>query len=249
LARTVEDVAMLLEVLAGFDPLCPESRRHPTGGYARPRSFRLDGLKLGVLGNFASEKHDTAISTTFGHALEKLRGLGAEIRHTALPTYEAIKGRRAGFVRVEVEAAYVHGDLYRREPERFSPPMRSYLDYGAKVLGQQLVAADRRIEIAAFELQQCLDDVDAIVSPTTPQAAPAFGGDMPENAGTYCILANFAGAPAISVPMGCDEKGLPLGLQIIGAPQDDVRVLDVAAAYQAAAGFRFLPPPPIGPAC
>ena len=57
---------------------------------------------------------------------------------------------------------------------------------------QQLVAADRRMEIAAFELQQCLGEVDAIVSPTTPHAAPAFGDDMPENAGTYCILANFA---------------------------------------------------------
>ena len=248
LTRTVEDAATLLEVLRGFDPLCPDSRHHLAGRYTQPKSFRLDGLKLGVLSNFASEKHDAAISTTFQNALEKLRSLGAEIRRTALPSYDAIKGRRAGFVRVEVEAAYVHGDLYRREPERFSPQMRYYLDYGAKVLGQQLVAADRRIEIAAFELQQCLNEVDAIVSPTTPQAAPAFGERMPENAGTYCILANFAGAPAISMPMGCDDEGLPLGLQIIAAPHQDARVLEVAAAYEAAAGFRFLPPPPIGPA-
>ena len=82
------------------------SRHHPSKGYTRPKSFRLDGLKLGVLGNFASEKHDIAIARTFENALEKLRGLGAEIRHTALPTYEAVKGRRAGFLRVEVEAAY-----------------------------------------------------------------------------------------------------------------------------------------------
>ena len=61
------------------------------------------------------------------------------------------------------------------------------------------------------------------MSPATPQASPAFGGDMPDNAGTYCILANFAGAPAISVPMGCDEKGLPLGLQIMGAVHQDAR--------------------------
>ena len=232
----------------GLTHSAPESRHHPSKGYTRPKSFRLDGLKLGVLGNFASEKHDIAIARIFENALEKLRGLGAEIRHTALPTYEAVKGRRAGFLRVEVEAAYIHGDLYRREPERFSPQMRYYLDYGAKVLGQQLVAADRRMEIAAFELQQCLGEVDAIVSPTTPHTAPAFGDDMPENAGTYCILANFGGAPAISLPMGCDDEGLPLGLQIIAAPHHDARVLEVAAAYEAAAGFRFLPPPPIGPA-
>ena len=150
-------------------------------------------------------------------------------------------------MRVEVEAAFVHGDLYRSEPERFSQQMRYYLDYGAKVSGTQLVRADRRITTAAFELNKCFDEVDVIVSPATPHAAPAFGRDMPDNAGTYCILANFAGAPAISVPMGRDEKGLPLGLQFIGPVHQDARILDIAAAYQAATGLQVLPPPPIGP--
>lgn len=248
LTRTVEDAAMLLNVLAGFDPFCTESRRGPAGGYPPPKAGRLDGVKLGVLGNFTSEKHDRAVAPAFDKALEQLASLGAEIRSVRLPSYDPIKGRRAGFVRVEVEAAFVHGDMYRSEPDRLSPQMRYYLDYGAKVLGTQLVRADGRIDIGAFELRQCLAVVDAIVSPATPQASPPFDGDVPDNAGTYCILANFAGVPAISVPMGCDENGLPLGLQIMGAVHQDARVLEIAAAYQVAAGFRFLPPPPIGPA-
>ena len=248
LTRTVEDAAMLLNVLAGFDPLCTESRRSSVGGYPSPKAGRLDGVKLGMLGNFKSEKHDRAIAPAFNKALEKLASLGAEIRSVTLPSYDAIKGRRAGFVRVEVEAALVHGDMYRSEPERFSPQMRYYLDYGAKASGTQLLRADRLIDIAAFELRQCLEDVDAILSPATPHASPPFDDDAPDNAGTYCILANFAGAPAISVPMGCDANGLPLGLQIMGAVQQDARVLEIAAVYQAAAGFRLLPPPPIGPA-
>ena len=246
LTRTVEDAAMLLDVLAGFDAACTESRRGPIG-YAKPKSGRLDGVKLGVLGNFESEKHDVAIVPAFDKALKELTRLGAEIRSTTLPSYDPIKGRRAGFLRVEVEAAFVHGDLYRSEPERFSQQMRYYLDYGAKVSGTQLVRADRRITTAAFELNKCFDEVDAIVSPATPHAAPAFGRDMPDNAGTYCILANFAGAPAISVPMGRDEKGLPLGLQFIGPVHQDARILDIAAAYQAATGLQVFPPPPIGP--
>jgi aspartyl-tRNA(Asn)/glutamyl-tRNA(Gln) amidotransferase subunit A len=245
LTRTVEDAAMMLDVLAGFDPDCPESRRGPAG-YPEPKPRRLDGSRLGVPGNFACEKHDTAVLPAFAGALEQLTRLGAEIRPIALPSYDAIKGRRAGFVRVEVEAAFVHGDLYRREPERFSPQMRSYLDSGAKVAATQLVGADRRIAAAAFELARCFEEVDAIVSPATPRAAPAFG-DSSDNAGTYCVLANFAGAPAISLPMGRDEKGLPLGLQIIGPVHQDARVLEIAAAYQAAAGLHYLPPPPIGP--
>jgi aspartyl-tRNA(Asn)/glutamyl-tRNA(Gln) amidotransferase subunit A len=245
LTRTVEDAAMMLDVLAGFDPVCAESRPGPAG-YPAPKAGRLDRVKLGVLGNFASERHDAAVIPAFTRACEELARLGAEIQPITLPDYDAIKGRRAGFVRVEVEAAFVHGDLYRGEPERFSPQMRYYLDYGAKVTGTRLVRADRCIEVAAFELSRCFEQLDAIISPATPQAAPAFG-DIWDNAGTYCILANFAGAPAISVPMGRDEKGLPLGLQIMGAVHQDARVLEIAAAYQAAAGFQCLPPPPIGP--
>src|SRR5262249_48154749 len=123
---------------------------------------------------------------------------------------------------------------------------RSYIDYGARVSATQLIRSDRRIEIAAFELNRSLEDVDAIVSPATPQAAPAFG-TANDNAGTYCILANFAGAPAISVPMGV-AQGMPLGLQIICAPHQDERLLAIAAAFEAEAGVRLLPPSPFGPA-
>lgn len=108
------------------------------------------------------------------------------------------------------------------------------------------ILVNRRIEVAAFELCRCLEQVDAIVSPTTPQAAPAFGGPPNDNAGAFCILANFAGTPAISVPMGFDEAGLPLGLQIIGALHHDAQVLQIAASYEAAAGLAMEPRPPSG---
>ena len=133
-----------------------------------------------------------------------------------LPTYDPIRGRRACFVRVEAEAAFHHGALYAREPERFSPAIRGYLDYGLRLSAQQLLTADRRMDLAAGELNACFEAVDAIVSPATPQAAPAFDTPPPENAGTFSVLANFAGCPAISVPMGMNALGLPLGLQFIG---------------------------------
>jgi aspartyl-tRNA(Asn)/glutamyl-tRNA(Gln) amidotransferase subunit A len=148
-----------------------------------------------------------------------------------------VKGRRAGFLRVEADAAFVHEPLYREAPERFSPEMQSYLDYGARMPATQLVAADRCIDVAAFELARCLEEVDAIVSPTTPQPAPAFDRKAPDNAGAFCILANFAGCPAISVPMGYTALGLPLGLQVIGALHSDTRVLQIAASFEAVAGL------------
>jgi aspartyl-tRNA(Asn)/glutamyl-tRNA(Gln) amidotransferase subunit A len=246
LARTVADAAAMLDALAGFDPRCWESRRVPDGGYREPKPGRLDGVRLGVIGNFSAEPIAPAVATAFQAALRQFQQLGAEICGVEMPFYDMVQGRRAGFVRVEAEAAYVHGELYQREPERFSAEMRGYLDYGARVRATKLIDADRRIDAAAFELARCLEQVDAIVSPTTPQAAPAFGGKAPDNAGTFCIPANFAGCPAISVPMGRDEAGLPLGLQVIGALHRDARVLEIAACYEAAAALDMRPPPPHG---
>jgi aspartyl-tRNA(Asn)/glutamyl-tRNA(Gln) amidotransferase subunit A len=207
---------------------------------------RLDGLKIGILANFDGETQEPGMTAAFRQAQSAFRRLGADIRRVGLPSYDVIKGRRAGFVRVEVEAAFTHGALRQSEPERFSPQMRGYIDYGAKVAATQLVRSDRQIDIAAFELNQCLEEVDAIISPTTPQAAPAFGTPN-DDAGAYCIVANFAGAPAISVPMG-EAQGMPLGLQIICAPHHDARLLRIAAAFEAEADLHLLPPPPIGPA-
>ncbi len=245
LTRSVADAALILGVLAGFDGRCPESRRGP-GGYGVPKSGRLDGVRLGIIDKFATEPTEPAVAAAFREALDQFSRLGAEISTVAMPSYDMLRGRRALFVRVEVEAAFVHGPLYRKEPQRFSAEMRSYLEYGAKVPATQLIDVDRRIDVAAFELARCLEEVDAIVSPTTPQAAPKFGGTAPDSAGAFCSPANFLGCPAISVPMGRSELGLPLGLQVIGAMHQDARVLQIAASYEAAARHRFDPPHPIG---
>jgi aspartyl-tRNA(Asn)/glutamyl-tRNA(Gln) amidotransferase subunit A len=239
--RTVEDAALLLNVLAGS-----QSRQQPAGRYDLSKPGRLDGIKLGVL-QFPSEVQETAATSAFEQAMDRLRDLGATIHPAPLPDYDPIAGRKAGFVRVEAEAAFYQNDLYQREPERFSPQMRSYLDFGAKLTATKLIRADRVIDSGASALNRCFGEFDAIISPATPQAAPSFSDTPPDNAGTYSILANFAGTPAISVPMGQDETGRPLGLQIIGPRHQDKRVMDIALAYQASLGLRLMPPPPCGP--
>src|SRR6185369_7187332 len=90
LTRTVQDAALMLDALAGFDPACTESRKGPAGGYAPPKSGRLEGVALGVLGPFESEQHDAAVAPAFEHALGELRRLGATLRPVTLPTYDPI---------------------------------------------------------------------------------------------------------------------------------------------------------------
>jgi len=221
LTRTVADSAIILEALGG--PAC-----HPV-----PK--RLDGVRLGVIANFTTETIAPSVIAAFDTALGVLSGLGAVVRVFDLHGFDPVKARRAGFLRVEAEAAFHHAALYAREPERFSAEMRYYLDYGAKMSATRLIAVDEVIDAAASAFVRCFADFDAIVSPATPQTAPAFDLPAPDNAGTFCVLANFAGTPAISVPMGRDDLGLPLGLQICGPAGVEAVVLDIAEAYEAAA--------------
>jgi aspartyl-tRNA(Asn)/glutamyl-tRNA(Gln) amidotransferase subunit A len=236
LTRSVGDAALMLGVLAGFDPDCVESRPAPACRYDPPAAIRLDGLRLGVIGNFVSEAQEPDVVAGFEMALRQLGRLGATIVPVTLPHYDPLKGRRAGFVRVEAEAAFIHGPLYAKQPERFSAQMKLFLEYGLHLPSIKLLAADQAIATGAAELLACLRDVDAVVSPATPQAAPAFDGAAPDSAGSFSILANFAGVPAISVPMGRNALGLPLGLQVIGRMHDESRVLSIAAAYEASRG-------------
>ena len=244
LTRSVADARLVFETLQGFDPSCAESR--PASADRDP-TREIAGLRLGVLADFADEPVEPVVAAGFAEALAVLQRLGCATRSVRLAEYDRVRARRALLLQVEADAAVIHGELYRREPERFSTPMRAYLDYGGRALATQLVRAGRLIEEAALALRGAFAEVDAIVSPTTPQAAFAFNGPVPDNQNAFCVLANFAGAPAVSVPMRQTEDGLPLGLQIIAAPDRDLLALRLGEAYEAARGAPPLPPAPFGP--
>jgi aspartyl-tRNA(Asn)/glutamyl-tRNA(Gln) amidotransferase subunit A len=241
LARTVNDAALLLAALAGYDADWPYARHYPAPELSPPAPS-LNGLRVGILANLQQTTIEPSVEAAWQRAIAVLSAAGASLTCIRLPTYDIVRGRRAVFVRVEVEAALQHGALYRREPDRFSAEMKGYLDWGLSASAVRLGQADRTIELAAHELSRALASVDAILTPTTPQAAFAFDGPVPDSAGDFCVLANMAGCPAISVPMGMNELGLPLGLQLIGPIGGDARLLGIALAYERAAGVR-LPPP------
>jgi aspartyl-tRNA(Asn)/glutamyl-tRNA(Gln) amidotransferase subunit A len=241
LTRTVSDAALLLAAMAGEDPDWPYARAFQAPDPSPPSPI-LKGLRLGILSNLEQTAIEPSVQAAWQRALELLQSAGASVATFTLPTYDVVRGRRAVFVRVEVEAAMQHEALYRREPERFSAEMKGYFDWGLSASAVRLAQADRTIERAAHELSRALASVDAILTPTTPQAAFAFDGPVPDSAGDFCVLANMAGCPAISVPMGVNEGGLPLGLQFLAAAGEDQRLLAIALAYERAAGFSLAPP-------
>jgi aspartyl-tRNA(Asn)/glutamyl-tRNA(Gln) amidotransferase subunit A len=246
LARTVGDAALLLAAMASFDADWPYARAYSLQAEAPHMAPALERTRLGVLANFEQKHMQAAVFSRFGEALGLFERLGAKLSSQRLPTYDLVRGRRALFARVEVEAAATHGRRLGEEPERFSRVMRGYLEWGLTATATRLVEADRTMERGAHELARCLHAVDAIVTPTTPQAAFPLAGKVPDTQGDFCVLANMAGCPAISLPMGWDGDGLPLGLQIMAPAGQDRRLLAIAAAYEAAAQWRLAPPPPYG---
>ena len=247
LTRSVGDAALMLAAMAEHDAEWPYARAYDVVDYAHLIAGSLDGVRLGVLTNYQESHMEPAVWSAFGKALELLQKLGAEIHTLRLPNYDIVRARRAAFVRAEVEAAAVHRELYRSEPARFSPEMRSYLDWGLKAPATRLAKADYTIDIAAHEVHRCFQAVDAIVTATTPQAAFPFDAKLPDTQSDFCVLANMAGCPAISLPMGMNANGLPLGLQIMAPVAQDKRALAIASAYEAAARWNLTPPNPCRP--
>jgi Asp-tRNA(Asn)/Glu-tRNA(Gln) amidotransferase A subunit family amidase len=132
---------------------------------------------------------------------------------------------------VEADAALVHETDLAERPELLSDEVRAMLDYGRRATAAKLAQAERVVTFAAMGTRQLLEEFDAIVSPTTPQTAFLFGEPVPESQGDFTALANFAGCPAISVPMGADAAGMPIGLQLVAAPWCESDLLEIARAY------------------
>jgi aspartyl-tRNA(Asn)/glutamyl-tRNA(Gln) amidotransferase subunit A len=235
LARSVEDVGLLLGALAGFDEESADSRAAPQASLDLPHR-PAKGTRVGLLRNFDSVETDPQVREAFAAAIRRLEGLGCHVETVELTGYVPRDARRAALLCCESDAANTHGEILARTPERFSEGVRSMLDYGRKLAAPRLAAAQRYLDLVAFAMRKALSSVDVILSPTTPQPAFPFENKVPDTQGDMTALANIAGFPALSLPMGSSDAGLPLGLQMIGRPFAEQRLLDLGAAFMAAGG-------------
>lgn len=244
LARSTRDLGLLLDVLAGFDPLSPDSRPAPLPG---PRSFvppdvpALQGITLGRLSNIDAVDVHPDIARGFAAALDVLRALGATIRDVAIPRYDFGKARRAGLLITEAEGAVIHADDLAHRADRLSPEFRTMLEFGAKLDAGRFVKAQRLVAETAARCRAAFAGCDAIVTPHGPQPAFAFDAPVPASQADFTTIANLTGAPAVTVPMGFTADRLPMGLHLIGGPWQEAPLLRIARAYEAAARWDMRP--------
>ncbi|NMC70240.1 MAG: amidase [Myxococcales bacterium] len=220
LARTVRDAALLAAVLTeGAAVVPPEA-------WAAPQA----GLRAGVL-HFGLPP-DPGVAGRFAEALRVLERLGwtvTAVDPEAVPLLGAATGVLSAIYAPEM--ARRHEARLRERPEGFSPELRADIERGlAQPDARYLEALGRRAELMG-QMDQAMEGLDLLVSPTTPHPARPFGSPGAHTYLRYTCPFNLTGQPAISVPMG-DVDGLPVGLQIAGRRNMDALVLRAAAAFE-----------------
>jgi Asp-tRNA(Asn)/Glu-tRNA(Gln) amidotransferase A subunit family amidase len=229
MARSVTDLGLILDVVAGIDHECPDSIAI-TGEPCTVE--KTSGTSVGLVVDFCGIQVEPSISKLFGQAVAVVRKLGCRMSDIRLEGYDPARGRRAGLLLGEADASVTHAHIIEDDPDSLSPAVRKLMEFGRDVNGARLARAARLVDLTRHQIRSALRSVEVIMTPTTPQTAFPFETPVPVNQGDFTALANLAGCPAITIPM-MTEDGLPGGIQFIGRPGGERAQLGLAAAVEA----------------
>jgi len=252
LTRTVRDAALLLQATAGYDPADASTVRIPAGDYVGALGdieAGIKGMRIGVPRGYFFDLLDDDVRAAVEQALALLRELGATVRDVEVPGLgETV---RPFFGAMHAEAQAYHAETFAAQREKFGEDVAAHLARpGLDAAG--LIAAFR--SCCALTEAACivLEEVDVLVTPTAPTAAPRIGqtelivGGLPRRVSeTLAALTwpfDATHLPALSLPCGFTAAGLPIGLRIAGRPFDEATVLHAGHAYEQATDWHLRRP-------
>jgi aspartyl-tRNA(Asn)/glutamyl-tRNA(Gln) amidotransferase subunit A len=271
--KTVRDAALIMNAIAGHDPQDSTSLNEPVPDYVASFGNDLRGIRLGVPKEHMIEGIDPEVRAAINAAVKQLNSLGAEIVEVSLPATEyavavyyiiataeasanlaRFDGVRYGY-RAENPKDVL--DLYgRTREEGLGPEVKRRIILGTYVLSSgyydaYYLRAQKVRELVRRDFASAFKKVDALISPTSPVVAFRFGERVADPLQMYLsdiftIAANLAGISGISVPCGfaeLDGQRLPIGLQLLGKPLDEARILQVAHAYEQSTDWHKARPP------
>jgi aspartyl-tRNA(Asn)/glutamyl-tRNA(Gln) amidotransferase subunit A len=252
MARSVADLAIMLGYLAGRDPRDPSSAREPVGDYRSQLDAGLQGLRVGLPTNYFFDGCDAEVATAVRAAATMLADEGAEVREVTIPDIDL--ALVAEFAIVVPEASAIHQKALRRQAADYGEDIRPLLEAGEFYLATHYLKAQRVRALVKDGLRRAFDGLDALLTPTLPHAAarhdqagfPGENGVEEPVINAYvrtCCPFNLSGQPALSVPCGFTQAGLPIGLQVVGRPFDEATVLRIGHAYQSMTDWHTRTPP------
>jgi aspartyl-tRNA(Asn)/glutamyl-tRNA(Gln) amidotransferase subunit A len=252
LARSVEDAALVLQAIAGYDSRDPASSDRDAPDFLEGIGHDISGLRVGLPRHHYEQRHvEPAVGAAFEAAVATLRSLGAVPVEVRLPRVAYATVTSTIIMSTEVTA--VHDRWIRERPEDYGEDTRGRIRLGYCVGAVDYARGQRLRRWIAEEVASVLRDVDVLASPTTPQVATLIAGGLSAlrdqgfevTDGLYNLLRLYAliGIPAIAIPCGFSPDGLPISLSIAGRAYDEPTVLRVAHAYEQATDWSQRRPP------
>jgi len=250
MARTVDDLALMLEVMAGPSSTDPAASEVPVDEYANTQAKGLEGLRIGVVSGWFTQGCSDAVMTSFNSMLEALENLGAKLVEIDLPHAE-LAGTIAWVITVAEFASMHEGHLDRLD--EFTPSAAERLAAGSNISALDYLRALRARSLVQEDFEKVFNSVDVIVSPGTPTTAPRIAPPMDsffddgdvvwlEKIARNIIIHNTAGTPAMVIPAGF-ENGLPTSIQIAASPFSERLCIQVGSALQRVTDHHLVLPP------
>ncbi|MEV7774536.1 amidase [Kitasatospora sp. NPDC086791] len=253
LTRTAEDAALVLAALVGHDPRDPASLDVPAPDLRPHPDTDLTGLRVGVPRTYYFDRVTAPVESAVRRAVGHLAALGARLVPVDIPLTRYIRATHWGLM--VPEATAYHESALRSAPERYGDDVRVLLEAGALMSAADHLRAQRARTLMRQEWARLWERVDVIAAPAVPMTAVPAGQesvDWPDGttesvSDAYVRLsapADITGAPALSLPVGHDPAGLPIGMQVLARPLGERTLLRVAHAHEHTRPVRTLAPVP-----
>jgi aspartyl-tRNA(Asn)/glutamyl-tRNA(Gln) amidotransferase subunit A len=250
LTRSVEDAALVMNVLAGYDPRDPACQDRPVPDHTNDLARGVRGLRIGVIDNHFMDRNADEVQACIETRIDALARDGARIARCRMPLLAY--GLGAVFA-IELASSGAYHDRWIAEGRSvdYASDVRDLVEMGRLVTAVDYLKAEQVRALMCEEFRRLFQNVDVVVTPTEPLTAWRSGRNTVAIGGREeSVLAaswrltypfNLTGLPAISVPCGFDSTGLPIGLQIAGRPFDEPMVLRCAAHVERSVSLALQP--------
>jgi aspartyl-tRNA(Asn)/glutamyl-tRNA(Gln) amidotransferase subunit A len=252
LARTAEDCALLLGLMAGADPHDPTAAAEPVSDYVAATRESITGLTIGVPSAFYVDDLDPEVERILDETIAVLKREGANIVQVELPDQRQLAA--AAQLVVAVEASAFHKRWLIERPQDYGPQVLMRLQNGLAIPGVSYLEAMRWRGPALAAYLAAVAGTDAVIVPGAPVPAPTLAesdvGNGPDAEAVIQRLTrftrpvNYLGVPSLAIPSGFTKNGLPVGMQLIGRSFDEAMLLRIGAAFQRATDFHERVPEP-----
>jgi len=250
IAHSARDAALIMSVIAGHDGKDPESRDEEVPDYPAAMCASCPQFRVGVPRKQFFEGAETAVVSAVSAALKMLENEHQDLIEIHLA--EASSGRESAALITAVESAEAVTDEMLEKRKLFGRAVLSRLESRSGIAHEDYERAKKHAAVIRAELLAALEDVDAIATPTCP-LLPIFIGERSRKIngtemnpgrylGRYTSVFGLAHLPAVSVPCGFSPEGLPIGMQLVGAPFQETKLLQLAGLLERATGLKNLRP-------